>query len=131
MDSKGFLKPWKMCFTSENQISNVDFALFSLFNISLLYLGGGGPVLTPNIPVQTPAGNLFICWLPKKKKKTPKQFNFYNFLWLSPVLISVCTSAAHDCVLGYKRFTPALLLSLSVPVLRSLAGNSSKCSSHG
>lgn len=74
---------------SEKQISHLDFALLSLFNTSSLYLGGGVPMLTPNIPVQTPKRNLFISWLAiteKKKIKNPKQFNFYNFLWLSEAL---------------------------------------------
>lgn len=78
MDSEGFLKPWKICFMSENQISDLDFALFALFNVCLLYLGGGEPVLTPNIPVADTCKELVHILAPNNWEK----FNFYDFLWL-------------------------------------------------
>lgn len=80
MDSKGFLKPWKMCFMSQNQISSLDFALSFLFKASLYYLGGGEPVLTPDITVaDTCKRLLFICWLPIIEKKPQSNSIFIIF----------------------------------------------------
>lgn len=122
---KGF---FKMCFMSEKQISHLDFALLSLFNTSSLYSGGGGPMLTPNIPVQTPKRNLFISWLAiteKKNLKTQSNSIFIiSFGFQKPwSLISVSTSL-------WFRVQKVQLLSLAVPVLSSLAEKSSKSSSH-
>lgn len=97
---------------SQNQISSLDFALFFLFKASLYYLGGGEPVLTPDITVaDTCKRLLFICWLPIIENKPQSNSIFIIFFGFTKCwsLLSAFPSAPHHFVSGDKRFTPALL----------------------